>query len=159
MKIIAIFAMTESLLIWNSQSLPWNIPEDLKHFQTLTQGWIVIMGKNTYNSLPENYRPLPKRRNIILTRDCTKNLESYTTIENCIDALQREWVCECFVIGGALIYNQFFEKWLIDEVQCTLVYGNYDGDIYIDEWRENFTLSHSQDFSQGKFQTYKKRVQ
>lgn len=60
--------MTEERLIGKDGQLPWHIPEDLKHFQNLTKGKIVIMGKNTYYSLPEKYRPLPKRRNIVLTR-------------------------------------------------------------------------------------------
>lgn len=59
MKIIAILAMTSSRLIGNENGLPWNIPEDLRHFRERTQGNVVVMGRKTYFSLPKNVRPLP----------------------------------------------------------------------------------------------------
>lgn len=67
MKIIAILAMTDKGIIGHDNSLIWNIPEDMKHFRELTSGNVVIMGKNTYFSLPEKFRPLPNRRNIVFT--------------------------------------------------------------------------------------------
>lgn len=154
MKIIAVLAMTENLLIGDSGWLPWDIPEDLQHFQKITKGGIVIMGKKTFDSLPERFRPLPKRRNIVLSRNCQNNIESYTSIENCIESLEREWVERCYVIGWSYIFNEFFKKELITHVECTLIDRDYTGDIYIDEWRKDFTLEYSEIFSEWTFCSY-----
>ncbi len=157
MKIIAVLAMTEDLLVGDSWWLPWHIPEDLKHFQEITKHQIVIMGKKTFDSLPEQFRPLPNRRNIILSRTCQNNIESYQSIENCITSLKREGIQTCYVIGWAYIYNQFFQKGLIDIVECTLIAWEYSGDIYVDEWRDNFLLTSCTPFSQWSFCVFEKR--
>jgi dihydrofolate reductase len=98
MKIIAVLAMTEERLIGKNGQLPWHIPEDLKHFQNLTKGKIVIMGKNTYYSLPEKYRPLPHRRNIVLTRGGFSECEHYSSIEELRETLKNEKVKEVYII-------------------------------------------------------------
>lgn len=67
MEIVAVLAMTESLLIGARQGLPWSLPEDMRHFREITNRGVVIMGRNTYLSLPERFRPLPGRRNIVLS--------------------------------------------------------------------------------------------
>lgn len=88
MKITAILAMDESLLIGKKDGLPWHIPEDLKRFNSLTRGHIVVMGRNTYFSLPEKYRPLPHRRNIVITREAIDGIETFSSIENFLDAMK-----------------------------------------------------------------------
>ena len=98
MKIIAVLAMTEERLIGNNGALPWHIPEDLKHFQQLTRGKTVVMGKNTYYSLPEKYRPLPKRRNIVLTRSDFSECEGYPSIDILLEKLRTEKVQEIYII-------------------------------------------------------------
>lgn len=60
--------------------LPWHIPEDMKHFRELTKNSVVIMGKNTYFSLPEKFRPLPGRRNIVFTRGSIYEVETVIDI-------------------------------------------------------------------------------
>ncbi len=90
MKITAVLAMTDDLLIGNSGTLPWHIPADLKHFKEITDGGIVVMGKNTYLSLPETYRPLPNRRNIVLSRSGFDEIESYSSIEEMLKSLENE---------------------------------------------------------------------
>lgn len=69
MKIIAVLAMTESLLVGSQNGLPWHIPEDMKRFRELTMSSVVIMGRATYFSLPLQFRPLPGRRNIVLSHE------------------------------------------------------------------------------------------
>ncbi len=82
--------MTDDLLIGNSGTLPWHIPADLKHFKEITDGGIVVMGKNTYLSLPETYRPLPNRRNIVLSRSGFDEIESYSSIKEMLQILENE---------------------------------------------------------------------
>ena len=68
MEKLMIVAVSENNVIGKNGDIPWDIPEDMKHFREKTTGHSVIMGRKTYESLPENYRPLPNRRNIVLTR-------------------------------------------------------------------------------------------
>lgn len=153
MRIIAVLAMDKNRLIGNNNSLPWHIPEDLKHFRTLTEGHTVVMGKNTYYSLPEAYRPLPRRRNIVLSRHPFEAVESYTSPERLIESLQKESVEQIFIIGGVQVYTTFFQKNLIDTVELTLLDGEYTGDLYIPEFRDSFRVIRERPFSHGTFQT------
>lgn len=66
MEIVAILAMTENRLVGRNGGLPWHLPGDLRRFRELTTGFPVIMGRNTYLSLPPKFRPLPGRRNMVL---------------------------------------------------------------------------------------------
>lgn len=154
MKIIAVLAMTQERLIGKNGELPWHIPEDLKHFQELTHGKIVVMGKNTYYSLPEKYRPLPHRRNIVLTRSEFSECESYASIDALLEKLKTEKIQEIYIIWGVQIYQAFFEAWLIDAVACTLIEWEYSWDAYLPEWRDSFLLESEETFEHGKFQRH-----
>ena len=124
MKITAILAMTEKRLIGRDNELAWHIPEDLVHFKNLTLGQVVIMGRNTFFSIPEKFRPLPGRRNIVLTREKIDNIDCFSGISEMLRALENEQR-KIFVIGGASLYNQFFEKNLIDSVELTLLKNDF----------------------------------
>ena len=124
MKITAILAMTEKRVIGRDNELAWHIPEDLAHFKNLTLGQVVIMGRNTFFSIPEKFRPLPGRRNIVLTREKIYNIECFSGISEMLRALENEQR-KIFVIGGASLYNQFFEKNLIDSVELTLLKNDF----------------------------------
>lgn len=156
MKIIAVLAMTPERLIGKNGELPWYIPEDLKHFQELTIGKVVVMGKNTYFSLPKKYRPLPRRRNIILTRWAFFECESFSDIESLIQSMNTENIKELYIIWGVQIYQAFFEAWLVDRVECTLIAWDYSWNAYLPEWRNDFILESETEFKDGSFQTYKK---
>ena len=157
MKITAVFAMSEDRVIGKDGWLPWHIPEDMKHFQQITKWGIVVMWRATYESLPERYRPLPGRRNIVLSRNNFPECESYTSITAMLESLKDEDITEIFVIGWSQIYQSFFETNLTDIVECTLVSGDYQWDTYIPEWRESFELIEERKFSKGSFQTYKRK--
>lgn len=108
------------------------------------------MWKNTYFSLPEKYRPLPNRRNIVFTSgsiewvECVKNFEELQKL--------LEWEKKkIFLIGGWQLYDYFFENDLINEVELTLVEGDYKGDIAISDFRENFSEISRKKFSNGYF--------
>jgi dihydrofolate reductase len=158
MQIIAILAMDESLLIGKSNGLPWHIPEDMKRIREFTMGGVVVMGRNTYFSLPEKVRPLPNRRNIVITRTPIPRIECYSSIEDFIESMKNEKVWKVYLFGGASLYNQFFEKWLVDEVELTLLDGVHEWDIFVKEWRQDFREMKSEDFEQGKFITLEKNI-
>ncbi len=138
MHITAVLAMDSTRLIGASNKLPWHIPEDMKRFQQFTKWHIVVMGKNTYFSIPEAYRPLPNRRNIVLTRAPIEWVECYSTIDNFLIAMAKEQNTECCIIGWAKVYDQFFRLNLVDTVELTLVDGTHEWDIFVAEFRHNF---------------------
>lgn len=133
-KIIAIVAYDDNRVIGLDGDMPWYLPEDLKIFKATTTGFPIIMGRNTWFSLPK--RPLPGRKNIVISRnirvketDCEWCLVQ--SPENAIEEV-KEYE-KAFVIGGAQIYNYMLEHDLIDEMQITHVFGNHEGDTFFPE--------------------------
>ena len=109
--------MIEIHLIWAQDSnggigkkgsLPWHIPEDLKNFKKLTRNSTIIMGRNTWESLP--IKPLPKRRNIVISSHNITDVEHYNSIDACLDKLTKDYIKKIFVIGGARIYKEFIYR-------------------------------------------------
>ena len=89
-------------------TLPWHFSEDLKNFKKLTVDSTVVMGRKTWESLP--IKPLPKRRNIVISRTQKKEVESYTSIELCIDRLRSDTdVSMVYIIGGMSVYKFFYD--------------------------------------------------
>ena len=148
--------MDPTLLIGSKNGLPWHIPEDMKRFKEFTTGGIVVMGRNTYLSLPERFRPLPNRRNIIITRTMIDGVECYSSIELFIDAMQKETVEQIWLIGWASLYDQFFAHGLVDQVELTLLGGEHEWDIRVAEFRSGFYEVSTTEFSQGQFITLSK---
>ncbi len=153
MKITAILAMDPSLLIGRKNGLPWHIPEDMRRFKEFTTGGIVVMGRNTYMSLPDKFRPLPNRRNIVITRSSIYGVECYSSIEDFTSAIQSENIEQIWLIGWASLYDQFFALGLVDRVELTLIDWEYEWDIRVSEFRSDFHEISSVDFSQGRFIT------
>ena len=127
MKIHLIWAQDENGGIGKSGKLPWHLSEDLQNFKKITLNSAIIMGRKTWESL--TIKPLPKRRNIVLTSSKINNIEHYDTINNCIQKLKNDNVNEVFIIGGAAIYKKFFE--LADTLHITLINKKTNG---IDTW-------------------------
>ncbi len=101
-----IAAIGKNRELGKDNKLLWQIPSDMKRFKDLTTGNVVIMGRKTYESLPEKYRPLPDRLNIIITRDSNYSAPGanvYNSIETAIEEA-RKTNKEIFIIGGAQIY-------------------------------------------------------
>ena len=118
-------ASTNNVIGFNNK-LIWNIPNDLKRFKELTLGHSVIMGRKTFESLPN---PLPKRRNIIITKnkDYSRNgIEVTSNIEDAIDLCKSD--SQPFIIGGGEIYSQTIE--IVDKIELTRVYKEYQGDAF-----------------------------
>ncbi len=125
-----IVAVSEDWGIGKDNELLWHISEDLKRFKRLTTGNTVVMGKKTWESLPR--RPLPGRKNIVLTDNPKDNIENAITcysIENALSKCSPEE--EIFIIGGGSVYRQFMP--LADRLYITHVHKNAPADIYFPE--------------------------
>ena len=117
MKIHLIWAQDEHGGIGKDGKLPWHISEDLKNFKKLTSGSAILMGRNTWESLP--VRPLPERRNIVLSHKEIPDVECYTSVEECVDTLYGDGTAKLFVIGGSIVYRNFINR--ADELHITYV--------------------------------------
>ncbi|MFI3263099.1 MAG: dihydrofolate reductase [Rikenellaceae bacterium] len=142
-NISIIVATAKNWAIGLNNELLWHISTDLKRFKALTTGHSIIMGRKTYESIG---RPLPKRRNIVISRDAELKIEGcevYNTIEAALEATQNEE--EVFVIGGAEIYKQTIG--VASKIYLTQVMKSYEADAFIPEidfsmWKETFRESH-----------------
>ena len=122
-----IVAISDDLGIGRDNDLLWHIPEDLKRFKRLTMGKCIIMGKKTWESLPK--RPLPGRKNIVLTDIPHECIECSVTAYSIEDALGKcDTDDEVFVIGGGSVYRQFFP--ITDRLYITHVHKKSQADIY-----------------------------
>ncbi|MDH5393142.1 MAG: type 3 dihydrofolate reductase [Gammaproteobacteria bacterium] len=129
MLISIITAMDQNQLIGKKNGLPWKIPADLQFFKKVTMSKPIIMGRKTFESIG---RPLPGRRNIIITRDqgfSAEGCEVVFSLEMAIEAVQG--VDEAMVIGGANIYQQFLDR--ADRLYMTRVLGEFEGDAWFPE--------------------------
>lgn len=139
MQLGLVYARAANGVIGRDGGLPWHLPEDLAHFKKVTLGAPVIMGRRTWDSVPPKFRPLPGRRNIVVTRqqdwkapgaEVASSLES--AIALCKDA-QRVWV-----IGGAQLYAQAVS--LADLAEVTEIEQDVEGDAFAPTlgpgWRE-----------------------
>jgi len=122
-KIAIIAALDKDRAIGKDGKLPWHIPDDLKHFKSVTSGHAVLMGRKTFASLG---RPLPNRRNVVVTSHLIAGVESYASVPDALAALKGEEVV--FVIGGASLYSQLLER--ADFLYLTLVDGTYAADTF-----------------------------
>ena len=125
-----IVAVSEDWGIGKGNELLWHISEDLKRFKRLTSGNTVIMGKKTWESLPR--KPLPGRKNIVLTDNPKESIENSVTVYSIEDALSK---CgqdeEIFIIGGGSVYRQFMP--VADRLFITHVHKKAPADIYFPE--------------------------
>ena len=114
-------------VIGRDGDLPWRLPTDLKRFRELTTGHAVVMGRKTWESLPERFRPLPDRRNIVLSSDAAYHAEGAEVFGDLSSALA---ACpgDCFVIGGGVTYEQALPR--AARVYATRVDAEVEGDTY-----------------------------
>jgi len=131
-----IVAISDDYGIGKGNDLLWKIPEDLKRFKRLTLGHCVIMGKRTWESLPK--RPLPGRRNIVLTDIPGESFEGAVAAFSIEDAVNKCSGCdEIFIMGGGSVYRQFMP--IADRLYITLVHKNTPADTWFpvisqEEW-------------------------
>lgn len=149
MQLGVIYARARNGVIGARGDLPWHLPEDLAHFKAITQGCPVIMGRKTWDSLPPRFRPLPGRRNIVVTRqpqwqapgaERAGSLEAALALCAGDDAPEQVWV-----IGGAQLYAQALAFARVAEV--TEIDRDYEGDAFAPTlgrgWREARRAPHT----------------
>lgn len=133
--IALIAAMADNRVIGHSNCIPWCLPKDLKHFQQVTTGHPIIMGRKTYDSIGH---PLPKRHNIVITRQVGMNIAGCDVVGSLEEALAlaKEDASEQInVIGGGDIYRQALP--LADRMYLTIVHGTFEGDTFFPEFSED----------------------
>ncbi|MEN9481280.1 MAG: hypothetical protein RLZZ298_2675 [Pseudomonadota bacterium] len=131
-EIVIIAAVAKNRVIGRDNQLIWNIPEDMAHFKALTAGHTVIMGRKTWESLPPRFRPLPGRRNIVVTRQteyAAPGAELAASLESAFNLAEKDETV--FVIGGAEIYNQAMP--FADRLEITEVDLSPQGDSWFPE--------------------------
>ena len=129
MDLELIVAASKNGIIGDKNNIPWHIPEDLQHFKKITQNSIIIMGRKTYESLPNG--PLPNRLNIVLTRTPEKNDNEnviFTNIDNLFTNIIKHKTekQKVFVIGGCEIYSLLIRYCAI--LHITIIYDDVKGD-------------------------------
>jgi dihydrofolate reductase len=131
-----------------NNQLPWHLPEDLAHFKRTTSGHPILMGRKTFDSIG---RPLPKRQNIVITRNANWTHEGVNTVTSIQDALTLVEGQTAFVIGGAEIYQQalaFAQQLIVTEIQqtyqCDAFFPKIDLTIWQEKSRENFVAESNQ---------------
>jgi dihydrofolate reductase len=138
MKVAMIVAMDEDGFIGRGNQLPWRLASDMARFKALTEGDgfnSVIMGRRTWDSLPDSFRPLPERVNIVMSRDTNWQAEGAETalyIGRAIELAYAEGSDECWIIGGAQVYEMFLER--VDEIHLTTVHTSGSGEVKFPEW-------------------------
>lgn len=131
MKLILIAAHDENLVIGFDGKLPWHLPEDLKHFKKVTMGCPILMGRGVYVEIGK--KPLPGRRNVVLSSSEWDNVECYKSVDEALRALQNEE--KVFLIGGGQIYEQLINK--CDYMYITQVKGAHNGDVFFPDYRND----------------------
>ena len=131
MSLNVILAFTTNFLIGVDNRLPWHIPEDLKRFREITTGKTVVMGRKTWESLPDKVRPLPNRKNVILTSSNdipeTDNVKIIRTTDEIIELAKTE---EVFVIGGSSLFNIMSPQ--AEKIYLTLIMRTFPGNVFVD---------------------------
>lgn len=135
-KIKTICCLNKNRAIGKNNELLYSLPNDMQNFKSLTMGCVVLMGQNTFESLPGR-KPLVGRYNFILTDDNEYNVEPNEhvyivhSIDDALDLSEALFPdIDLFVIGGASVYQQFIEKDLVDEQYLTIVSDDKEGDAY-----------------------------
>lgn len=154
-EIVIVAAVARNRVIGKDNTLIWNIPEDMAHFKVLTAGHTVIMGRKTWESLPPRFRPLPGRRNIVVSRQAdfaAPGAELAGSLAQAIELAAHDALA--FVIGGEQIYRQAID--LADRLEITEVDLEPEGDAWFPEIATaNWKISQKSEFPGFAFVTYR----
>ena len=151
MIISLIAALTKNRVIGKNKDLPWHLPDDMKYFMQTTKAHHVIMGRKNYESIPEKFKPLPNRTNVVVTRQ--KNFSApgcriVNALEEGIESARVAGESELFIIGGSEIYALGMPY--ANQLYLTEIDANVDGDTYFPsfnkiEWQEHSRTHHEAD--------------
>jgi dihydrofolate reductase len=152
-----IVAHDRALGIGMNNKLPWHIPGDMKYFRRITcqipgeqmgkAENVVIMGRKTWESLPQTFKPLPRRINLVLTKNSEYLLPPGVllseSLEEALQTLEETPHARIFVIGGASIYKEAINMDVFSTLYVTEIEGQYNCDVFFPEYRNSFTLVES----------------
>ena len=128
MTVSIVVAQGSNRVIGAAGALPWHLPSDLRRFRELTMGHAVVMGRKTYESIPERFRPLPGRRNLVISSNAQYDgAEVFPTLAAAVQACDGN----CFVIGGGQVYAEAME--IAERCYVTDVDHAPDGDTFFPE--------------------------
>ena len=124
--------MSNNFVIGKNNTLPWHLPTDLKYFKDTTKGHTVVMGRKCWESIPENYRPLPNRKNIVVSRNkdyVAKGAIVINDLEQILSSNENNFE-QIFIIGGAELYKEAFKY--ANKLFLTQIFQDVDGDIILE---------------------------
>ena len=125
-RIGLVWAQSTSGVIGRAGDIPWHLPEDLAHFKKVTMGHTVVMGRRTWESLPPRFRPLPGRRNVVLSRDRAWTAEGAEVVHDLETALRGDG--DIWVMGGSAVYRAALPY--ADPLELTEIRESIDGDAF-----------------------------
>lgn len=142
MKVSIIVAVSENNAIGKNNNLLWHLPVDMKFFKETTLGHCVVTGRKNYESIPEKFRPLAGRTNIVVTRNeayAQENVSVVHSLEEAIALGKSLNEKELFIIGGGQIYDEAMKKNVVDRIYLTRVKTNLEADTFFpvlgNEWK------------------------
>jgi len=146
MPLHLIYARSRNNVIGKDGDLPWHLPEDLAHFKRTTLGQAVVMGRVTWESIPEKFRPLPGRRNVVVSRQTDYVAAGATMVTSLTDALALFPADEVvWLIGGAQLYAHALP--LAAQLVVTEIDADFEGDAFAPtlgpEWVETERSQHA----------------
>jgi dihydrofolate reductase len=151
MIISLIAALTKNHVIGKNNDLPWHLPDDMKYFMQTTKAHHVIMGRKNYQSIPEKFRPLPNRTNIVVTRQPDFQAPGCTVVHTMTDAIQLAKAAgetELFIIGGSEIYTlgiPYADRLYLTEIDATLEGDTCFPQFDKKQWQEQSRIHHGAD--------------
>ena len=137
MKVSLIVAMDLDRGIGRDNDLMWHLPNDMKFFKDTTRDHVVVMGRKNYDSIPEKFRPLPHRENVILTRNTSfeaPNCVVFNSLESFLEHYKSETERTVFIIGGGEIYRLALEAGVVEEMYLTHINKRYNADTFFPEF-------------------------
>lgn len=153
MKVSLIVAKAENEAIGKDNDLIWHLRDDLRYFSEITKGHHVIMGRMNYDSIPDKYRPLPNRTNIVVTRNEDFHAENCLVVNSIEEGLliaKNNKEEEAFIIGGGQIYKHSLELDLVDKLYITYVHHKFEADVFFPDydkgkWKRTSEIFHPKD--------------
>jgi len=137
-KISMVVALGKDNVIGKDNGLLWHLPDDLRHFKAITLGHPVIMGRNTWESIPEKYRPLPGRTNIVVTRNTEYDALGAIRAHSLEDALEQAKLAsgseEIFIIGGGELFATSLPQ--TERIYLTIVDDDTPGTVFFPDYSE-----------------------
>ena len=136
MKVSIIVAAGLNNAIGKDNTLLWHLPWDMKYFKERTTGHHILTGRKNYESIPEKYRPLASRTNMVVSRNTHLKIDGclvFSSIKAAIDCALSKGEKELFIIGGGEIYKQSLEQGLVTHIYLTRVHANFEADTFFPE--------------------------